>query len=301
LHVSALSHTPSPGSPHAAPDAANALAGHAPAPSHFSTTSQSLAAARHVNVVGSLFTTHEPEALHVSGLSQTVSLALPHAVPVGSNASAGHAPAPLQFSATSHSPASARHRTVVGSLFARHVPVELHESGLSQTVSLALPHAVPEGSNTFAGQLPAPSQFSATSHAPASARHTTDVGSLFTWQAPELLHVSGLSQTVSLALPHAVPEGSNASAGHAPAPLQFSATSHAPASARQTTLVGSLFAAHTPEALHVSGLSQTVSLALPHAVPEGSNPFAGQLPAPSQFSATSHSPASARHVVVFGS
>jgi hypothetical protein len=299
--LSGSSHDVSAGSPQVVPVGAKESAGHAPAPSHCSATSHAPASARHSVVVGSLFARQEPDALHVSGLSQTVSLALPHAVPDGSNASAGHAPAPLQFSATSHAPASARHTTDVGSLFARHEPIALQVSGLSQIVSLALPHAVPAGSNASAGHAPAPLQFSATSHAPASVRHTTDVGSLFARQEPEALQVSGLSQTVSLALPHAVPAASNASAGHAPAPLQFSATSQAPASARQTTLVGSLFAAHAPEALHESGLSQTVSLALPHAVPTGSNASAGHAPAPSQFSATSQAPASARHKTLVGS
>jgi hypothetical protein len=158
-------------------------------------------------------------------------------VPAGTNKSAGQPPEPSQFSATSQAPASERHTTLVGSRLLRQLPLALHVSGLSQAVSLALPHAVPEGSNASAGHAPAPLQFSATSQAPASARHTTDVGSLFARHVPEALHESGLSQTVSLGLPHVVPAGSKASAGHAPVPLQFSATSQAPASERQTTEV----------------------------------------------------------------
>jgi hypothetical protein len=83
LHVSAWLHNDSPWSPHAKPDGRKPSAGQLPAPSHFSTTSQSFTAARHVNVVGSLFTWQAPDPLHVSGLSQTVSLALPHALPEG--------------------------------------------------------------------------------------------------------------------------------------------------------------------------------------------------------------------------
>jgi hypothetical protein len=53
------------------------------------------------------------------------------------------------------------------------------------------------------------------------------------------LQVSGLVHSVSAGLPHAVPAGSKASAGQAPEdPVQVSATSHWPASARQTKVVG---------------------------------------------------------------
>jgi hypothetical protein len=145
-------------------------------------------------------------ALQVSGLSQAVSVELPHAVPAGSKPSAGQLPAPSQFSGTSHAPVSARHSVVVGSLLSfAHCPVALHVSGLSHTVSVVSPHCVPAGSNPSAGQLPAPSQFSGTSHAPASARQTVVPGSLLGWHTPFESQVSGLSQTVSDELPHAAP------------------------------------------------------------------------------------------------
>jgi hypothetical protein len=147
------------------------------------------------------------------------------------------------------------------------VPVALQVSGLSQTVSDELPHAVPAGAKASAGQLPAPSQFSGTSHAPALARQTVVPGSLLGWHTPFASQVSGLSQTVSDELPHAVPAGAKASAGQLPAPSQFSGTSHAPALARQTVVPGSLLGWHTPFASQVSGLSQTVSDELPHAAP----------------------------------
>jgi hypothetical protein len=145
-------------------------------------------------------------ALHVSGLSQTVSVELPHAVPGGLKPSAGQLPAPSHFSSTSHSPAAARQTVVVGSLLSfAHCPVALHVSGLSHTVSVVSPHCVPAGSKPSAGQLPAPSQFSGTSQAPASGRQTVVVGSLLGWHTPFASQVSGLSQTVSDELPHAAP------------------------------------------------------------------------------------------------
>jgi len=105
-------------------------------------------------VLGSLFTKQVPVALHVSGLSQTESLGSPQAVAAGSNESTGQAPEPSQSSATSQSPASARHSRVLGSLFTRQVPVALHVSGLSQTESLGSPQAVAAGSNESTGQEP---------------------------------------------------------------------------------------------------------------------------------------------------
>jgi hypothetical protein len=171
-----------------------------------------------------------------------VSASLPQAAPLGSNASAGHAPAPSQFSTTSHSPASERHTVLVGSLFSRQSPLPSQVSALSHTVLDALPHAVPLGSNASTGQAPDPSHNSATSHSPASDRHVTVLGSLFTKQLPLPSHVSALSHTVSDALPQLVPLGSNASAGQAPDPSHCSARSQSPAAARQVVVDGSRFA-----------------------------------------------------------
>jgi hypothetical protein len=149
--------------------------------------------------------------------------------------------------------------------------VALQVSGLSQTVSELLPQEVPEGSNASAGQEPAPSHISATSHSPASARQVVVVGSLLTWQVPVALQVSGLSQTVSELLPQEVPADSKRSIGQsALEPVHCSAMSQSPASARQVAV-------------------------------EGLKPSAGQAPEPSQFSATSQLPAEPRHSVVLGS
>src|SRR5213593_964345 len=58
--------------------------------------------------------------------------------------------------------------------------------------------------------------------------------------------VSGLSQSLLPELPHEVPGGSKRSGGHAPdVPVQFSATSHWPAEARQTVLEDRKTSTHT--------------------------------------------------------
>jgi hypothetical protein len=222
---------------------------------------------RHVTVLGSLFTKQVPLLLQVSGLSHTVSDALPQLVPPGSNTSTGHDPAPSHSSATSHSPASLRHVTVLGSLFTKQVPLPLQVSALSHTVSDALPQLVPLGSNASTGQAPAPSHSSATSHSPASLRHVTVLGSLFTKQVPLPLQVSGLSHAVSAELPQAAPLGASASTGHVPAPSHNSATSHSPTAFRHVTVLGSLFTKQLPLPSQVSGSSHTESDALPHAAP----------------------------------
>jgi hypothetical protein len=154
-----------------------------------------------------LFGWQVPEPSHVSALSQTVSLDEPHDVPALANVSVGHAPA-THVSAESHWPALPRHSVPFGSLlmaqlpapshvsalsqiesapdphdvpelvwFGWQVPLPLHVSGSSHSVSLDEPHVVPDASKASAGQLPAPSQVSATSQAPWSARHSTEVGS----------------------------------------------------------------------------------------------------------------------------
>src|SRR4030095_2841663 len=119
-----------------------------------------------------------------------------HAVPDGANPSAGQALlTPSQFSATSQVPLAARHE-------------------------------VPEAFTPSAGQLPAPSQFSASSQAwpTLAARHSTEGGS-----------VSGFEHTGSLGSPHPVPSAVNTSAGQAElTPSHCSSSSQSPASGRHT-------------------------------------------------------------------
>jgi hypothetical protein len=87
-------------------------------------------------------------------------------------------------------------------------------------------------------------------------------------QLPEVpVQVSWMSQTPTAAR-HTAPLLAKPSAGHAPAPSQLSATSHPPPpAARHTVVFGSLLTRHVPDPLHVSGLSQAVSLELPQLRP----------------------------------
>src|SRR5439155_8107937 len=115
-----------------------------------------------------------------------------------------------------------------------------------------------------------PSQLSATSHAPAAARHTVPAfpaGCRQVSLAPSQVSVvHGLRSSVE-----AVPFARFASAGHeALEPVQVSATSHSPAAARHTVVAG--WKASAGQAALV----------------------------PSQLSATSHTPAEARHMVPAG-
>src|SRR5438093_476009 len=96
-----------------------------------------------------------------------------HAVPADCLASAGQVVlVPVQFSATSHSPAAARHTAPAFPAGCVHVAlVPLHTS-----VVQALPSSVqvvPLAFKTSAGQaVVTPSQVSARSHSPAAARQT---------------------------------------------------------------------------------------------------------------------------------
>jgi hypothetical protein len=213
---------------------------------------------------------------------------------------AGQLPAPSQNSVTSQAPLAARHCVVVGALFGLHVPAPSQVSGALQAELLESPQALPAALNAFAGQLPAPSQNSATSQAPLADRHCVVVGALFELQVPAPSQVSAPLHTVLVESPHAVPAVLKPFAGQLPAPSQNSATSHEPLAARHWTVVAALFGLHVPVPSQVSGALQTELVESPHAVPAGLKPFAGQLPAPSQNSATSQAPLAARHCVVEG-
>jgi hypothetical protein len=193
----------------------------------------------------------------------------------GWKASAGQlAPDPVQFSATSQSPADGRHVTL-------------------------------DGWKASAGQLaPDPVQFSATSQSPAEGRHVTLDG----WRASpgqvglDPVQFSATSQTPADDR-QTVADDWKASAGQAMLePVQFSATSHTPAEARHTVLPDwktSTQVLAVPEQWSAASLSQTPPCEVPvQGVDEEANPFAGHVALlPVQFSATSHCPAEARHTL----
>jgi hypothetical protein len=116
----------------------------------------------------------------VSATSQVPALAR-HSVVLGSTASVGQLTfTPSQDSGASHRSVAERHTVVDGSMFVWQTPALSQVSASSQSVSELLPQAVPLASKASAGQAPAPSHFSSTSHSPASERHVTVFGSLFT-------------------------------------------------------------------------------------------------------------------------
>jgi hypothetical protein len=149
-----------------------------------------------------------------------------HDVPFGWNESAGHdADEPVQFSATSHCPAAARHVTEFGAkASAGQLGLEpLHDSDMSQTPA-AERQTVPDGRTESAGHVElVPSQLSATSQTPAAARHCAPAFPAACWQATlDPLHRSVVQGLPSSA--QAVPFGFTASAGQlTPTPSQLSA------------------------------------------------------------------------------
>ena len=193
-----------------------------------------------------------------------------HAAPLACFASAGQATlVPVQASAASHSPAATRQTVVVGS-------------------------------RTSAGQLVlVPVHVSIGSQMPADARHVVPPFPAACWQVSLLPSQRSVVQTFPSSV-HAVPLACFASPGHAAfVPVQLSATSHSPAVARQTVVVGRKLSAGqlTLVPVHVSATSHTPAAAR-HAVVVGSNASAGHaLLVPVQVSAGSQMPADARHVV----
>src|SRR5213078_4522105 len=138
----------------------------------------------------------------VQGLVSSV-----QAVPVDLKASVGQVElVPVQLSATSHSPAAARHTAPAFPAGCVHVAPEPLHTSVVHTLPSSV-QVVPLALKTSVGQaVLVPVQLSATSHSPAAARQT-------------------------------VPAALSASAGQvALVPLQFSAASHRSTAARQTVL-----------------------------------------------------------------
>src|SRR5438067_1513152 len=139
----------------------------------------------------------------------------------------------VQLSATSHSPAAARHTAPAFPAGCWQVaPAPSHWSSVQGLASAV--QAVPLALKTSGGHaVLAPSQVSATSHSPAAARHTVPAF------AAGCVHVALVPSHTSLVqgLPssvQAVPAAWTASAGHVGLePVQLSARSHSFAAARQ--------------------------------------------------------------------
>ena len=169
-----------------------------------------------------------------------------HAVPLACFASAGHAAfVPVQLSAASHSPAVARQTVVVGRKpsAGQLALVPVHVSATSHTPAAAR-HTVVVGSSASAGHvLLVPVHVSSTSHTPADARHVTPALPATCWQVSWLPSHRSVVQTFPSSV-HPVPLACFASAGQPTlVPVQVSATSHSPAAARHTVVVGSRLSA----------------------------------------------------------
>jgi len=199
-----------------------------------------------------MFTCWQTPALH-----ESVVHALPSSVQGLLLSTCWHDPLPLHTSFVHKFPSSV-HSVPLGSLLGTHVPL-LQVSGLSQSVLAELPHAVPLA--LFGCVQVPPLHRSFVQRFPSSV-HSVPLGSLLGTHVP-LLQVSGLSQSVVAELPHAVPL---ALVGCVQLPaLHTSLVQRFPSSVH-TVPLALLLVAHVP-LLQVSGLSQSVLVELPHAVP----------------------------------
>src|SRR5437773_49097 len=205
--------------------------------------------------------------------------------------------APGQVSATSHSFAAARHTVPAFPAGCVHVAlVPLHTSVVQGSPSSV--QAVPLGWKASVGQLVlVPVQLSATSHSPATARHSAPAFPAGCVQGLVLpshwSRVQGLVSGVQ-----AVPLGCLASVGQVVlVPVQLSATSHSAAAGRDTARAFRAGCEHVA----LEPLQTSVVHALPSSVqpvPLAFKASAGQaVLVPVQVSARSHSPAAARQTV----
>src|SRR5262245_45406557 len=183
-------------------------------------------------------------------------------------------------------------------------PAPSQESVPSQAPPFEVPvQLVVSGLKPSAGQAPdEPEQLSATSHSPAAARQMVVDDRKPSLQCPAPSQESVPSQAPPLEVPvQLVVSGLKPSAGQAPdEPVQLSATSHAPPAARQVVVDDSKPSLQCPAPSQESAPSQAPPLHVPlQLVVSGLKPSAGQAPdEPVQLSATSHSPAAARQMVV---
>src|SRR5262245_19617807 len=246
---------------------------------------------------------HAPLPSHWSSVHTLPSFV--QAVIAGWKPSTGQAPDdPVQLSATSHSPAAARQVVVDDLKPSVHFPAPSQESVPSQAPPFEVPvQAVVAGWKPSTGQAPDdPVHLSATSHSPAAARQMVVAGWKPSTHFPAPSQESVPSQAPPFEVPvQAVVAGWKPSAGQAPDdPVQLSATSHSPAAARQVVVAGWKPSVQFPAPSQESVPSQAPPFELPvQAVVAGWKPSTGQAPDdPVQLSATSHSPAAARQVVV---
>src|SRR6185369_4447235 len=100
----------------------------------------------------------------------------------------------------------------------------------------------------------------------SSVVHAVPAEEWFGWQAPDPSHASGSSQSVSELSPHAVPADTLPPSTHAPEP-QLSALTHSEAASPHDVPSAAWFDWHTPEPLHESGSSHSVSDPSPQGAP----------------------------------
>jgi hypothetical protein len=245
---------------------------------------------------------HETQArrvISVSGFAHRIARIAARRSRDASNASAGHTPAPSQFSQRR----SRRHPHGTRSSW-----LVIHGDTIPRrgTRVRVVAHRVRCASHDVACRLERVGRARTSTVAALRTSQSPGVCAAlgrrrlvwFTRHTPATRYTCpGLSHTVSLGVAARRPRGSNASAGQHPRPSQFSATSQVAGIAHGTPVVDELVVRETAARtrLHVSGVvANRVARRLPHDVPAGSKEFGRTEPAaPSQFSATSQSPASA--------
>src|SRR5213594_4106951 len=297
LQVSALSHWPDDGSPHAVPADLNPLSWQAPEPSQVSWFVHSVPASPQLVPAATWLGWQVPEPLQVSAESHWPDEGSPHAVPTDLNPLSWQAPELSQVSWLTHSVPASPQVVPAVTWLDWQIPEPLQVSGESHCPDEESPHAVPELLNPLSWQAPELSQVSWFVHSVPASPQSVPAATWLGWQVPEPLQVSGESHWPAEGSPHAVPTDLNPLSWQAPELSQVSWLTHSVPASPQVVPAVTWLGWQVPEPLQVSGESHCPDEGSPQAVPELLNPLSWQAPELSQVSWLTHSvPASPQSV-----
>ena len=210
-----------------------------------------------------------PVPSQLSAALQAVVVAEPQAVPAVAKPSFGQLPAPSHRSVASQPLTASRQTTVdaFGRLLQLPTPSQLSAS--SQTPDRLLPQLAPSAVK-FAEHCPFASQRSPPSHAPvARAPQPEPTTRWLDWQSPSALQLSALSHSLTALEPQSVPGGSSGPPPQAPMPSQKPAPSQGLLATRQVVPAARGLLRQRPAPSQLSGVSHSVAVRSPQAVPPG--------------------------------
>ena len=210
-----------------------------------------------------------PVPSQLSAAVQAVVVAEPQAVPAVAKASFGQLPAPSHRSVASQPLTASRQTTVDGFGRGLQRPTPSQLSVSSQTPDRLLPQLAPSAVK-LGEHAPFPSQRSPPSQGPvARAPQPEPKTRWLDWQSPSALQLSALSHSLTALEPQSVPGGSSGPPPQAPMPSQKPAPSQGLLATRQVVPAARGLLRQRPAPSQLSGVSHSVAVRSPQAVPPG--------------------------------